>query len=114
MERRIIVADGTSGSSGGSISGIPVNFGSIVMGLDSLVITSVPYDLIIGAPTLMEMREWIDMYYQTVTTRNHGKTGVLNIVYQPETWDRSDDELMIESEGDIGEDSYKRDFSAFV
>ena len=54
-ERRIIVADGTSGSCAGSISGIPVSFGSIVMRLDFLVIASVPYDLIIGAPTLVEI-----------------------------------------------------------
>ena len=72
-ERRIIVADGTSGSCAGSISGIPVSFGSIVMHLDFLVVSSVPYDLIIGAPMLVEMRACIDMYQQTVTIRNHGK-----------------------------------------
>ena len=52
-ERRIIVAGGTSGSCAGSISGIPVGFDSIVMRLDFLVIASVPYDLIIGASTLV-------------------------------------------------------------
>ena len=70
-ERRIIVADRTSGGCAGSISGIPVSFGSIVMRLDFLVIAPVPYDLIIGAPTLLEMRACIDMYHQTVTIRNH-------------------------------------------
>ena len=54
-ERSIIVADGNSGSCSGSISGIPVSFGSIVMRLDFSVIASVPYDLIICAPTLVEM-----------------------------------------------------------
>ena len=65
--------------------GIPVSFGSIVMRLDFLVIASVPYDLIIGAPKLVEMRACIDMYHQTVTIRNYGKTEVLNLVYEPET-----------------------------
>ena len=41
-ERRIIVADGTSGSCAGSILRIPVTFGSIVVHLDFLVIASVP------------------------------------------------------------------------
>ena len=60
-ERRIIVADGTSGSCAGSISGIPVSFGSIVMRLDFLAISSVPNDFIISAPTLVEMRACLDM-----------------------------------------------------
>ena len=104
-ERRIIVADRTSGSCAGSISGISVSFGSIVMRLDFLVIASVPYDLIIGASNLVEMRACIDMYHQTVTIGNHGKTEVLNLIYEPETWYGSDDELTTESESDIGEDS---------
>ena len=54
-KRRIIVADGISESCAGSISWIPVSFGSIVMWLDRLVIASVSYDLIIGAPTLVGM-----------------------------------------------------------
>ena len=62
-DRRIIVAGGTSGSWAGSISGIKVSFGSIVMRLDLLVITSVPYNLIIGAPTLVDKRACIDMYH---------------------------------------------------
>ena len=69
-ERRIIVAVGTSGSCAGSISGIPVSFGSIVMRLDFLVIASVPYDLKFCAATLVEMRACIVMYDQTVTIRN--------------------------------------------
>ena len=48
------------------------------------------------------------------TIRNHGKTKVLNLVYEPETWEGSDDELTTESESDIGEDSDERDYSAFV
>ena len=84
-ERLVIVADGTSGICAGSISGIPVSFGSIVMRLDFLVITSVPYHLIIGALTLIEMRACIDMYHQTVMIRNHGKTEVLNLVHELET-----------------------------
>ena len=55
-ERRITVADGTSGSCAGSISGTPFGFGSIVMRLDFLVIASILYEWILVAPTLVEMR----------------------------------------------------------
>ena len=113
-ERRIIVADGNSGSCAGSILGIAVSFVSTVMRLDFLVIASVPYDLIIGASSLLVMRACVDMYHQTVTIRNHGKTEILNLVYKSETLDGSDDELTTESESEIGEDSDKEDRIAFV
>ena len=58
-ERRIIVAYGSSGSCTGSIPGIQVIFGSIVMRADSSTTASVPYDSIIGAPNLAEMRACI-------------------------------------------------------
>ena len=41
-EKPMIVADGTSGSCAGSMSGIPVSFGSILLLLDFLVIGSDP------------------------------------------------------------------------
>ena len=84
------------------------------MRLDFLMIASVPYDLIIDALTLEAMRACIHMYDQTVKIRNHGETEVLNLVYELETWDGSDDELTSESESDIGEDSDKGHYSAFV
>ena len=46
--------------------------------------------------------------------RNHGKPEVFNLVYEPETWDGSGDELTDESGSDIGEDSGKGHYSAFV
>ena len=61
-----------------------VSFGSIVMRADSSITASVPYDSIIGAPKLVEMRACIEVYHQTVTIRNHGKTEVLNLVYEQE------------------------------
>ena len=38
----------------------------------------------------------------------------MNLAKEPETWDRSDDELTTKSKSDIGEDSDKEDYSAFV
>ena len=38
----------------------------------------------------------------------------MNLLYEPETWDGSDPELTTKSESDIGEDSNKGDYSAFV
>ena len=102
----MIVADGNSGSCASSIFGIRVIFGSIVMHLDFLVTVSVPYCLIIGAPRFVEMRACIDRYHQTASIRN--------LVYEPEIWDGSDNELRTESENDIRKDSDREDYSAFV
>ena len=54
------------------------------------------------------------MYRQTVTIRNRGETEVLNVMYEPETWDGSYEELTTESGSEIVEASGKRDYSAFV
>ena len=54
------------------------------------------------------------MYRQTVTIRNRSKTEVLNLMYQPETWDGSYVELNTESGSDIGEDTGKGDYSVFI
>ena len=60
------------------------------------------------------MRACIDMHHQTVRIRNHGKTKVLNLLYEPENWGGSEDELTSESESDIGEDSDEGNYSAFL
>ena len=84
-ERPIIVANGNSGSCSGLTSRIPVSFGSIVVRLDFLLITSVPYETIKGPPTLVEMRACIDMYHQIVTIEIHIKKEVLNLAYEQGT-----------------------------
>ena len=53
--------------------------------IDIILVASVLYDLIIGAPTLVEMRACIDMYHETVTIRNHSTTEVLHQLYQYES-----------------------------
>ena len=83
------------------------------MRFDFLVIASVPYELIIGAPTLVEIGACIDMYSQKITIRNHGKTEELNLMYKPETLDGSDDELTTESESNVEEDLGKGDYNSF-
>ena len=60
------------------------------------------------------MRASIDTHHQTVTIRNRGKTEVLNLVYEPETWKESDNELKTEFESGMWEDSHTWYYSAFV
>ena len=52
-ERRIVVANGSTGGSKGIVSDVPVGFGKIIVRLKFIVIESVPYDLIIGTPALV-------------------------------------------------------------
>ena len=60
------------------------------------------------------MRACIDIYHQKVTIRNRAETEVMNLVYELETWDESDDELVIESDSDIGKDSDSVEYNALV
>lgn len=54
--------------------------------------------MIIGAPILDDMHSRIHVYHQTFPIKKNGKPEALNIVYEPETWDGSDNELMTDSE----------------
>ena len=114
--RRIIVADGSSGSCQGVVSAIPVGFGDIVKRLDFMVVDSVPYDLIIGAPTLVKLCTRIDLYHQTVKLRHNGQSETLNLEYEPEIGDDTNDDFTSESETeeDIGEDSETGDLAGLV
>ena len=60
-EKRIIVADETSGSCAGSMSKVTVRFGSAVIRLYLLVVAPVPYDLIIGETALLKMCACIEI-----------------------------------------------------
>ena len=82
-------------------------FSFYVIRLDFLVVDSVPYDLIIGAATLVGILASIDVYHKTVSIRNHAKTEALNLAYEPETCNGSEYELTTESESDSGEDLNK-------
>ena len=115
-ERRIVVADGSTGVCKGIVSDVPVGFGKIVVRLKFIVLESVPYDLIIVTPALVQIRSRIDMYSQIVQVRKDGKTEVLNLVYEPKVFYDTDDELTTdtESETDGGEVSDKDEFSGFL
>ncbi len=65
-KRRIVVADGSTRDCTVILKEIPVSFGDIVVRLDFMVIKSLPHDVIIGSPTLVEICACINLYHQTV------------------------------------------------
>ncbi len=113
-KRRIVVADGTTGACTGILEAIPVSFGSIVVRLNFMVIKSLPYDLNLGSPPLVDMCPCIDLYHQTAKVRKDGQTETLNPVYEPEMYEDTEDELTTDTESDRGEESDKDEYSAFV
>ncbi len=68
-KRRIVLADGSTGDCAEILQEIPVSIADIVARLDFMVINSLPYHLIIGSPTLVDMCSCIDLYHQTVKVR---------------------------------------------
>ncbi len=74
------------------------------------------YDLIIGTLALAQIRARIDMYIRTIHERKDRKAEMLHLVYEPELFDATDDELTrgIEKETDAGKVLEKDDFSGLV
>ncbi len=56
----------------------------------------------------------IDLYHQTVKVRKDEKIETLNLVYEPEMYEDTEDELTTDTESDIGVESDKDEYSAFV
>ena len=79
-----------------------------------MVTNSLPYELIIGSPTLVDMCARINLYHQTVKVRKHRKTETLNLVNGPEMYQETEDELTRATESNIGEESDREEYSAFV
>ena len=44
------------------------------------------------------MRAFLDIHHQSVTIRKNRKTELLNLLYEPEVWNGSDDEFTAQSE----------------
>ena len=74
------------------------------------------YDVVIGQPTLVKIRSNIDLFRQIVKISYHGKTEILNLGYEQDFGDDTEDDFTSdsESEGDIGEDSDSEDFNGLV
>ncbi len=75
-----------------------------------------PYNLIIDTLTLGQIRARIDRCSPKVQVMKYGNDEVLNLIYEPEVFDDTDDELTTdtESETDVGEVSDKDEFSGLV
>ena len=98
------------------VSNVPVGFGSVVARLKFLVMDSVPFDLIISDPTQIKLRMKIDKYHSTVKVKMNGKSDTLNLQYEPDIGDNTDDDFTSdsESEEDIGEDTDNEDYVGLV
>lgn len=76
---------------------LPVGVGRIVFRLKFFVLNKVPYDLIIGAPTLVQIITRIDMYHQTVKEQKNGKSDILNLEHEPNVGDNTKDDFTTDS-----------------
>ena len=81
-ERSVKVANGSTEACTGVAERVPIRFGEITVYLDFLVLPGAPYDVIIGAPALTNLRARIDMYKQCVRIRYKGKTETISLEYE--------------------------------
>ena len=101
-KKRIVVAGGSTGDCAGLLEEIPVSFGDTVLRLNFMATKSVPYGLIIASLTLVDICACIDLYHQTVKVSKEEKTETLNLFYEPEMSEDTEDELTVDTESDIG------------
>lgn len=109
--RRIIMANGSSASCRGIVTNCPVGFGSIDVLLKFMVLSNGPYDLVIG-----QIQTKINMYHQTVKVKKDGVSETLNLEYEPNVGDDTEDDFINDSstEVDGGEDPDPEDFAGLV
>ncbi len=98
----------------GILEKIPVISGDIVAPLNFMVIKSLPYDLVIGSPTLVCMCACIHLDRQAVKVRKDENTENFNLIYGPEMYKVKEEELTTDKESDVGEGSNKYEYSALI
>lgn len=78
----IAVADELSCPTYGALKGLPVSFGELLVQMDFLAVHGSPFDLIVGTPTVEELKAKIDLGQQIV--RLSTKEGNIEIPLQPD------------------------------
>lgn len=81
-----------------------------------LVMESVPFDLIITDPAQIKLKMKIEKYHSTVSVRANGRSETLNLQYDLEVGNDTDDDITSDGETDeaIGVDSDAEDYAGLV
>lgn len=82
--KKITLADGGNAPCQGTLPGVPKSFGDLTVNLDYLLVKGTPFDLIIGLPSLEELKACIDLGSQNVRITVGDKTMRLGLTMDVE------------------------------
>ena len=93
----IKVANFASEKCVGTLNEVPICLGDLVVPMDFLVLDQTPYDIIVGMPTMIQLRAHLD-YYHMVLKINYGEnTEISNYEYKRDNGNTSEDEFKSDS-----------------
>lgn len=75
--RRVAMAGGKGDLVAGEVYGVPITAGKLTTEVSCLVVPDSPFELIVGRPSMKEIRASIEFEKDVTTVRNH--EGVTNI-----------------------------------
>ncbi len=91
--RSIKVANCASEKCVGTLNEVPISMGDLVVPMDFLVLEDTPYDILIGLPTLIQLRARSDYYRMVLRIHYGGDSEILNYEFKRDNGNTSDDEF---------------------
>ncbi len=89
--RSIKVANCASEKCVGTLNEVPISLGELVVPMDFLVLEETPYDILIGLPTMIQLRAHLDYYRMVLKIHYGGDYEILDYEYERETGNSSKD-----------------------
>ena len=100
-KRSIKVADSASEKCVGTLNKVPMSMGQLVVTMDFLVLKEAPLDILIGLPTMIQLRVRPNYYRMVLKIHYGGDSEKLNYEYERDNGITSKDEF---TSGSAGED----------
>ncbi len=90
--RCIKVANCASEKCVGTLNEVLISMGELVVPMDFLVLEETPYDILIGLPTMIQLRSRTDYYRVVLKIHYGGDSEILNYEYERDSGKTSEDE----------------------
>ncbi len=91
--RSIKVANCASENCMGTLDEVPISMGELAVPMDFLILEETPYDILIGLPTMIQLRARPDYYRMVLKIHYGGDSEILNYEYERDNGNTSEDKF---------------------
>ncbi len=81
----------------GTLNEVPISMGELVVPMDFLVLEETPYDILIGLPTMIQLRARPDYYRMVLKIHYGGDSEILNYEYERDGGNTSEEDFTSDS-----------------